>query len=133
MRLEEFNVQMNRLVSQFGKPNYGRERVALIWKSVSDFSAEWFSKTVDNLLGGSRYAPLPSDFAPFILDERDRLWALQKKQNTQDAKDFWAGTLMPSESSHICKMIRKRAVGQVIDADWESFQRSLATLKADSS
>lgn len=133
MNRDEFLVQIERLGECFGKANYGRERIALIYKNVSDFSAAWLSKTVDSMLSTSRHAPLPSDFAPFILDERDRLWAIQKKQNTAEAKDFWAGALMPSESSHICKMIRKRAVGQVIDADWESFQRSLATLKADSS
>jgi hypothetical protein len=132
MTIEEFTTQIERLKGTFGDRSYPKERVKLIWRAVSDLSLAWLEKTTDALISTSKFPPLPGDFSSFVLDERDRLWEIQKRINAKEAKDFWADTLAPSESSHICQMIKRRARGAMSDDEWNSFQRMLKTIRVTS-
>lgn len=125
MRPDEFQSQMNRLITQFGKTQYSDERTKLIWREVKDFSSPWWERTVDHLLLTSRQAPLQAEFGELIGRERERVWRQEKVQNEKDAKDFFAGTYQPDDVQTICQMITKRLAGGVSDADYANFVKHL--------
>lgn len=81
MTHESFNTQMRRLTSQFGEKAYGEERWKLIWNEISDLSPEWFRKTVDEMIGNSRLAPLVSEFRD--LARQERLKRAKERTKTQ--------------------------------------------------
>jgi hypothetical protein len=126
----EFATQIDRLKNTFSEKAYPPERVKLIWRFVAEFTPTWLEREVDGFLATFKFAPVPNDFSIAAAEERERMWAEQKKQNAQEAKDFWAGTLDPIETAHICQMIRKRIVGAALDSEWESFSSALTTLRA---
>lgn len=61
-----FKDQVNRLKKQFGDAAYSTERLQIIWRDVSRYSDDWFTRTVDHFLGSLRNAPLPVDFKEAI-------------------------------------------------------------------
>lgn len=127
MNIQEFNTQMQRLVSNFGKNSYPDEKARLIWGEVRDFQGSWLQRAVDRFIGDFRQAPLVQDFREAAAKERERSWSLQKKQHEQDAKDFYAGTYQPEEVRVICQFIIKRMQGGVSDEDWRNFITHLNT------
>lgn len=121
----EFKTQMQRLITTW--PNvYSTERVAVIWQEVRGFSPHWFKRVVDRFIGESRQAPLMAEFRDEISRERERTWFTEKKQNAQDAKEFFE--LSESEGKSIADMIKKRAMGGVSDPEWATFIESLDQL-----
>lgn len=80
MNQNEFNTQMNRLVSQFGKAAYGVERTTLIWREVRDLPPEWFAGVVDEFLGSSRQAPLIPEFRDVAASERERMRGREQQE-----------------------------------------------------
>jgi hypothetical protein len=69
----EFDSQMQRITGTFGDGRvYSRERVAMIWGSVSDLSAKSFSNIVNLFIATLRQPPLPSDFREAAYAERKR-------------------------------------------------------------
>lgn len=100
-----FQQQMNRLGDTFGVNQYKIERIEVIWKEVRDFSDSWFSKTVDKFIGECRHAPLMAEFRDEISKERERMAYGEKRQHTQDAKDFFQGTYMPDDVKAIVQTI----------------------------
>lgn len=123
MREQDFQQQMGRIESQFGK--YGVERASLLWREVKDFSPKWFEQVVDRLLGECRQTPLPAEFREDISRERERIWKLEKNKNEKDAKDFFEGTYQPDDKKTICQMITSRLKGNVSDGDYGNFIKML--------
>lgn len=121
----EFQVQMSRLIDQFGKHSYGTERVALVWEEVKEFNPQWFKKTVDKFIGEFRNAPLMPDFREEISKERERLWHLEKQRHSQDSREFWESSFLPEEEKWICKTIRDRLSRKISDEDFSQFQKLL--------
>jgi hypothetical protein len=119
-----FQNQMGRL-SERWRGVYVPSLVEIIWREASQLSNEWFTRTVDDLIGCCRQAPLMPELRERISIERERLWQQEKKQNAKDARDFWAGTLMPEESRIICQAITARIERRLSDEHWESFMRGL--------
>lgn len=58
MELHEFDIQMARLSSTFGKTAYPDERRKMIWREVSSLSSGAFSNIIERLISESRQAPL---------------------------------------------------------------------------
>jgi hypothetical protein len=125
MNMAEFDTQISRLKNTFGDRAYPDERLKLIWREVREFSSGWFEKLVDRLICDSRLPPLLPEFRNEISRERERLWDLQKKQHTQDAKDFYSGKFQPEDAKTICQYIIKRAQGSVSDQDYANFVKHL--------
>lgn len=119
MSPQEFQTQVNRLSDTFGAHAYKTERTKMLWQDVRDFDAKWFEKLVGGLIASSRQAPLPNDFADAISWERERLWKIEKAQNSEDAKDW--GKYAPEDKRTICAMIQKRMAGGVKDEEWGQF------------
>lgn len=128
MSPSEFNVEMNRLVSQFGKAAYSPERANIIWNEVRSVEGRVFKRIVDELIGNSRYAPLISDFREKLALDRERSWGNEKKQYAQDAYDWANCTLVPEETKIVCQAIVARVRRKMSDHDWESFIKGLQGL-----
>lgn len=127
MTFLEFNSQMQRLTKTFGKTPYSEERIALIWKAVSNpnLSAAWFERAIDHLIGSMRQPPLLPEFQEQISRELEREWQKTKERGHQEAKDFWDGTYQTEDMRTICAMINKRMFGHVDDEMFAQFLKHL--------
>lgn len=125
MNQGQFDRQIQRLVSNFGRTAYSPERAILIWKEVSNLSSEWLENTVDRFIGEFRQAPLIQDFREAIAEERERIWKTEKRQHEKDAKDFWESSYHSDEIATICQTIRARMNGNLSDSDYSNFQAML--------
>lgn len=132
MKQQHFQTQVNRLAETFGAQAYKRERVELIWREVANFGEVWFTKAIDDFIGNCRHAPLLPEFREKISLERERGWIGEKAQHAKDAKDTWAGTLMPEESRIICQAIIARVQNRLCDDDWAAFMKGLNNMSAGS-
>lgn len=121
MRPNDFQMEMNRLMEQFGKGNYSTERCKILWKEVQEYDATWFAGVIDKFIGESRHPPLMPDFREEISRERERLWRIEKRQHSEDAKSFFDCKFDNTEKSTICKTIIARMQGKVSDADYAKF------------
>lgn len=60
---DQFNIQIGRLMSVFGKKNFQSEaRLAMIWDAVRGLEPHQFLSIVDHIIANCRNAPLPNDF-----------------------------------------------------------------------
>lgn len=125
MTWAEFETQMNRLTETFGKAAYSKERVGLIWREVQSYSRAWMERTIDDMIGSHRTAPLLPEFREATARERERLWSAEKKQHESDANAFWNGTYHPDEVKAVCQVIKDRMRGGVPDDSWNSFLKVL--------
>jgi hypothetical protein len=126
MTSNEFAFQVNRLERQFSR--FGEERSRLLWLEVQDFSSSWFSKVIDRFISDFRQMPLLPDFREEMAKERERLWQEEKKQHTQDAKEFMA-SYGNDEIGVICENIRKRVSGNMADSEFGKFMRLISKEK----
>lgn len=122
---EQFQFQMNRLITQFGKSSYSTERIKLICREVRGLSALWFEKLVDQFIGECRHAPLLPEFREEIAKERERIHRIEKDSHAKDAEEFFDGIYMPEDKKTICQYIQKRLRGEISDADFEVFIKHL--------
>lgn len=122
MRPDEFQMQMNRLITQFGKGQYSDERTKLIWREVKDFTNGWWEKTVDQLLLSCRQAPLSQEIGEHVAKERERIWQIEKKKNSKEAKEFFNSSYGPEDTRTVCQTIIKRLQGSMGDKDYDSFK-----------
>lgn len=121
MTEKEFAYQLGRIGDQFGAKSFGTERAKLLWREVSAFEGRWLEKAVDLIIANSRGAPVLSDFASFISEERERRWKIEKEQNTRDAEGFWKATATDEDRQVMLQTIRERVKGMVNDQDWKCF------------
>jgi hypothetical protein len=125
MTEQGFVMQMARLERQFNS-KFGEERGKILWREVKDLSDAWFVTVIDKLLGECRYMPMVIEFREEISRERERVWRNQKKANAKDARDFYAGNLYQADDTRtICKTIVSRLLGNVLDAEYSTFQQLL--------
>lgn len=124
MSAAHFQGQMERLVRVFGKNAYPPERAQIIWREVSNLSNEWFTKIADEFIGNCKYAPLMPEFREEIGKERERLYSIEKKQHTQEAKE--AMSMYSGEDiGTICNQIKKRVQGGMDDDSFKAFNKML--------
>lgn len=128
MNRQFFQTQVNRLVSTYGETHYKIERIEIIWREVKDLSDSWFSKTIDKLIGESRFAPLMPEFREEISRERDRGWATEKVHHDNQSQDFFQDTIPSEEKKIICQMIRQIGNPNMSEAEKESIRSSLNNL-----
>jgi hypothetical protein len=67
----EFETEMARLIEQW-KGSYSEARQELIAQAVKHMPADWWKRTVDQLLGECRQAPLLPEIRGLIALERER-------------------------------------------------------------
>lgn len=125
MNQSNFTRQMDRLCETFGATKYKSERIALIWKEIKDLSDEWFRGVIDKFIGECSQPPLLPEFREEIAKERERLYRIQKKKQSQEAKEFFRSSYQPDDLSTICQTIMKRLQGGVGDQEYSSFQKML--------
>lgn len=77
MTLQEFTGQMERLKENWPK-QYSNERAKLIYQTVASQPSYWFERTVSELIGSRRQAPLVPDFLDQVRDYETRR---KSKQN----------------------------------------------------
>lgn len=129
MTFDQFQKHMSRLVEQFGKSVYSPSRVQLIWKSVKDFSDEWWETTVDQFIGYSRQPPLMAEIAEFTSRERERLWKAEKEEHSQDAKKFIESFGLEDIGS-ICQAIVAKVKNEISE---ESFTSVVGSMRSAAS
>lgn len=132
MQWEEFTEQMGRIASVFGKNAYADERIKLIWREVKDLSPEWMAKTADHFIGEERQAPLLPQFRLAIAEERERLWAIEKKKHAQEAQKFFHSSYQGDDVRAVCQTIVKKVNQGMSDTEFASFVKMLSNV-ADSS
>lgn len=86
MDRDKFQTQIGRLGARWPKA-HPTEFIALLWREVKDLSDEWLVRTVDELIGSCRQAPLMPDFRQYSSTEKERMWARQKHQPMDAAFD----------------------------------------------
>jgi hypothetical protein len=79
MTSQEFQIEMGRLVSTFGKQHYPEERVKLIWREVGNLTGNAFANMVEGLISECRQAPLIPEIREKAAKVRERAWSEQKK------------------------------------------------------
>lgn len=119
-----FQQEMQRLVETFGKAAFGSERAKILWREVGMYSNQWFTQVVDRFIGELRQAPLMPEFREAISKERERLWAIEKKQNEKEAKAF-ASTFPLEDIGSICRTIVQRIQGGMTDENYNSFIKAV--------
>ena len=70
MTSEQFRVQLERLISVYGKNAYPNERGRLIWLEVQNFDAKWLADVIDDFIGHLRTPPMMPEFRTKIAEER---------------------------------------------------------------
>lgn len=134
MTSAEFQTQMQRMANTYGKNAYPTERAQLIWREVQSLDARWFQYVCDLLISNNRQAPLVADFGQEASRERERLWRIEKQQNTQTAQAFMSGQLFNDDDQKMfCQQIRRRLTKQLGDDEWGQFidlmQKTIAANK----
>jgi hypothetical protein len=122
-----FQIQIGRL-SERWRGTYVPSLIELIWREVKELPDSWLTKTIDDLIGNSRQAPLLPDFRERISLERERGWRSEKEQYVREAKELFRGTLLPEEQNIIFQTIVKRVNGRLSDQDWSCFLKGLDLL-----
>jgi hypothetical protein len=117
----EFQVQIERLRSNYGQQAYGTERASILWREISQFSAKWFSTVVDQFIGSERQAPMLDKFREEAAKERERVWQREKKQNAMDAKEFFEGSYDDTEKLTIIQTIKARTMKKMSDEHYAQF------------
>lgn len=121
----QFTTQLNRLAETFGKAAYGTERARLIWFEVKDLDATWFMRSVDELIGTMRQAPLMTEFREKVSIERERLWKIEKDRNAREAKAFMRASFGPDDRRWIIQTIIQRGLKEMPDDQWDKFVTTL--------
>jgi hypothetical protein len=124
MDFDFFQRQINRLSETFGSNQYKSERLKLIWKEVNNFSDSWLIRVVDDFVGGSRQAPLVAEFREKAIEERERIYRIQKAQQTKEAEEFMSA-YSGEDIKTICGQIRDRLNGKMTDNHFESFKKMI--------
>jgi hypothetical protein len=122
----QFKNQINRLAETFGANVYKPERIKMIWNDVKDLSPEWFARVVDELIGSSRQPPLVPEFREAVSRERERLWAIEKKQHANEATKFFHSKFSTEDKRWAVQQILRRVVGNMTDHDFGLFLGGLA-------
>lgn len=124
---QEFQKQVQRLITCFGEKNYMPERVEIIWKFVCDLGDEWFQATVSSMIATERMPPLPNQFQQAAIDERQKRYEIQRRANSANAREFMT-SLRSEEQGEVFTMIKNRMAGNVPDEHWASFMRLFDSL-----
>lgn len=125
MKPEEFNKEMAKLVSVFGEKFYPSERIAVIYRIVSDLSCEWFSKTISQFIGNLERPPLAEKFQEESTLEREKIYSKKKEEYRRDAQDTYSSKFHPDEIAILFQTMITRIRGGVSDEHWESFKKQL--------
>lgn len=130
MTFAEFESEMRRLTSQFGKPAYGEERTRLFFEAVQHLSHAWWAKTVDKFIGEFARPPLMPELRAEVAIERERNWdrerAVERKESIEFMRSFGNGDLQA-----ICRAIKKRVEGELPDEQFNNLIQNLEKLPAD--
>jgi hypothetical protein len=94
MNREHFQMQLVRLSGRWPRA-HPPEFITLLWREVKDLPEEWFTRTVDELIGSCRMAPLMPEFREFISVELEKQWSRQK----QEPQKQWN----PNPSCEFCR------------------------------
>lgn len=131
MSWDRFCDHVERLRGTYGKAAYGDDRVKLIWREVMQFSDKWFEGIIDELIGVSKYAPLLPEIREFASKERERLRAIAKREEANDAKEFFSsyGT---EDIKLLAQTIKARISGHVGDENWKGFVKGLDHVASES-
>jgi hypothetical protein len=111
MTLAEFEKQVNRLRDNYGDRYFSDEKLRIFFNEVKTFSSSWFEQAVTKVIATKNMAPTISDFWEEIAKERERVYAIQKSQNSRDAKEGWNnfqqgyGNISNESKAHMCKAI----------------------------
>lgn len=68
----QFDHQIGRLISAFGKTHFSPERIDLIHRAVRGLTDAEFNSVIEHFLNTARQAPLPRDLAEAAMKERQR-------------------------------------------------------------
>lgn len=79
MDRERFQTQINRLGSRWPKA-HPPEFITLLWREVKELPDAWLVRTVDELIGSCRQAPLMPDFRELAVVEKERQWSREKHE-----------------------------------------------------
>lgn len=83
MNLNQFDIQMARLIGVYGDRAYGGERIKILFEMLRDWEPWWFEHQVTHFIINSRTAPLVADFREAMDQERARLAALTQLEKLQ--------------------------------------------------
>lgn len=122
MTPEEFDGQWSRLASEW-KTAYGKAKQHELWKIFRHQPVERFDYAITRAMKKCRYAPTLAELEDFAIDYHEMKINQQRRQNSQDAKEFF--TYSPEESTHVMSIIKARIRGEVSDEDYESFKQDL--------
>ena len=128
MTFAEFKIQIDRLIANYGGKHFGTEQTSIIWNQVKELSLVWFDSVVTELIGSSRYAPLPKDFSEHSKKELDRIsWLEKMKQESQNLdQEFFEGSIFSDEDrSWMLGMIKARMARVIPDPEWQDFIKIL--------
>jgi hypothetical protein len=127
----EFERETARLDRQWPR-TYSAERFAMIWKEFNLVDPGAFTGMVDRWIGELRQAPMLNEMREDLARWREREHEKRRREERQDAKDFWLGTYQPDDVKTITQYIIKRMKGGVNDADWTMFVKHLDEAAAGS-
>jgi len=79
MKAAEFETQIQRLVSTYGKAQYSEERVKIIWREVQSLSEADFSNIIEKMISECRQAPLIQEIKDY--SAQAKIVQFNKKSN----------------------------------------------------
>lgn len=89
MTMPEFDIQMARIRSAFGKTHLGNEQIKLIWKYTCDLKEEQMIGICDNFISKFHKCPLPADFLDAGHEARKKEFKEDLRGATEYLYDKW--------------------------------------------
>lgn len=121
MTANEFQTQIARMASTFGKVHFSPERVQLVWGDVGSLNLGWFRAVCDDMIATERHAPMPAAFSLAASEERERLWKIDKAKGANETKGAMKSLFGPSDISMLCKSVMNRIEGKMNDDAFKAF------------
>lgn len=119
MTRQEFETQIQRLINTYGKSHYPEERIKLLWQDTCNYSVVWLQQTITKFIAESARAPLIVEFRQEVSIERERLWALEKAEYSDNIEELITYSLKNSEIKEIVQAILRRMSREFPDNDWD--------------
>ncbi len=121
----EFRAQMDRLIKAFEPKAYPSERINVFWGYLKHMPAEWWQRTVTQLIAECSRPPLMKEIQEHINHFEDAKRQKEKTSERIGAEQFWNGTFYPEDEAMMIKTMQKRIRGEISDEDYKIFIDSL--------
>lgn len=119
---EEFNEEINKLITRFDKKFYPKEVIEIIFNEIRYLKLEWLKKTISLFLGQHRPALLPEfkEHSKIEKDKNREIPELNARPHPSDNSIF-----TKEDISEMIGMIKKRINREITYEELDSYEKMI--------